>query len=55
MDRLLALPFRFLFLSGIAIVGAAPLGGTRVVLGATVEPRIVVDFSGVKASTSLSL
>lgn len=49
------IPFRFLFLSGMAIVGVAPLGGTRAVPGATVEPRIAADFSGVKASTSLSL
>lgn len=48
-------PFRFLFLSGMAIVGVAPLGGTNAVPGATVEPRIATDFSGVKASTSLSL
>lgn len=49
------LPFRFLFLSGMAIVGVAPLGGTSAEPGAAVEPRIAADFSGVNASTSLSL
>lgn len=49
------IPFRFLFLSGIAIVGVAPMGGTRALPGPTFEPLIAADFSGVKASTSLSL
>lgn len=50
------LPFRFLFLSGIvAIVGVAPLGGTKALPGTEFDPRIAADFSGVKASTSLSL
>lgn len=49
------LPFLFLFLSGTAMVGVAPLGGTRAFPGPTVEPRIAADFSGVKASISLSL
>lgn len=54
--KLILLPFRFLFLSGIvAIVGVAPLGGTKVLPGTEFEPRIAADFSGVKASTSLSL
>lgn len=39
----------------MAIVGVAPLGGTSAVPGAAVEPRIAADFSGVNASTSLSL
>lgn len=33
----------------------APLGGTRAVPGPAFEPRIAADFSGVNASTSLSL
>lgn len=48
-------PFRFLFLSGIAIVGVAPLGGTRAAPGPAADPLIAADFSGVRASTSLSL
>lgn len=54
--KVIQLPFRFLFLSGIvAIVGVAPLGGTKALPGTEFEPRIAADFSGVKASTSLSL
>lgn len=49
------IPFLFRFLSGIAIVGVAPLGGTRALPGTAFEPLIAADFSGVNASTSLSL
>lgn len=39
----------------MAIVGVAPLGGTKAAPGTEFEPRIAADFSGVNASTSLSL
>jgi hypothetical protein len=48
-------PFRFLFLSGTAIVGVAPLGGISAMPGPTADPRIAAVFSGVSASISLSL